>query len=274
MARVPECQEEMMDLCSENEIQFYEAERPCLTKATFPGLTQEDASPHWACALGVQVRRIHRDGSAGGFRKAAIIVVAIEKMKKVVPPASLFTDKDLMDILDAVLEPVEFDTCGFTYAANSVYQLSEVVCCGIQDIAQKSLVLQEPPAQLLAMFLQGPNTKHAVKLKMSLYRPKPDTSGEKTPTALNIKGSRLYLSCVRKDGKPVLQLEEASLQGDLDGSTLGRFLFYRVTTETHTRFESAAFPGWFICTSSRSEGAVGITNQTGGALIVDYDITG
>uniref|UniRef100_A0ABM5EQ24 Interleukin-1 n=1 Tax=Pogona vitticeps TaxID=103695 RepID=A0ABM5EQ24_9SAUR len=270
MARVPEGQEEMMDFCSENEIQFYEMDGPCLTKAALPGLTQEDARPHWACQLGIQVR-ISPKASAKGFRKAAIIVVAIEKMKKT-SPGSLFTDKDLMDILNAVLEPVKFDTNRCTHAVSSIYQFSEEICCDIQDIAQKSLVLQKPPPQLLAMFLQGPNTKHAVKLKMSIYRPKPDTNGEKTPTALNIKGSNLYLSCVQKDGQPpLLQLEEATLRGDLDKATLGRFLFYRVHG-THTRFESALYPGWFICTSARSE-AVGITNQPGGALIVDYDLT-
>lgn len=52
---------------------------------------------------------------------------------------------------------------------------------------------------------------------MSVYRPKPDLSGEKTPTALNIKGSRFYLSCVKKDGQPVLQLEVRTSSLDPEG---------------------------------------------------------
>lgn len=77
-------------------------------QAAFPGPAQGTACPHWACELGVQVR-MHQNGPAGVFRKAAIIVVAIEKMKRP-SPTSLFTDRDLMDILNAVLGTVRSTT--------------------------------------------------------------------------------------------------------------------------------------------------------------------
>ncbi|XP_062817370.1 interleukin-1 beta [Anolis carolinensis] len=270
MARVPEFQDEMMDFCScsMNEVEFYAEVRHVSTKGSFLEETGLQASQE--CELGIQVE-IHKHSSAKGFRKAAVIVVAMERMRK--PPAArLFSDEDLMDILSTVLEPIDVNTYGVTYATDSNYQFSEDVCYDIQDIAQKSLVLCEAPTELVALYLQGPNVNQAVRLKMSIYRPKREAGSMKTPVTLNIKGKKLYLSCVLRGKEPVLQLEEANLQGNLDASKLGRFLFYRVTGD-HTRFESVAFPNWFICTSPRNNEAVAITNRPGEALIVDYDLT-
>lgn len=96
--------------------------------------------------LSAQLSTSGREGAKPRGRRPAVLV----GQKRVSSPGMI-----------SIPEPVEFDTCGFTYAANSVYQLSEEVCCDIQDIAHKSLVLHEPPAQLLALFLQGPSTEHA-----------------------------------------------------------------------------------------------------------------
>lgn len=58
---------------------------------------------------------------------------------------------------------------------------------------------------------------------------------------------------------------------DLDRSQLGRFLFHRIdTADHHVRFESAAHPGWFICTALEPDQAVEMTNQEGGASITQY----
>ncbi|KAM6432022.1 interleukin-1 beta-like isoform 2-T2 [Liasis olivaceus] len=239
-------------------MQFYAADQPSLTKNAFQ-----------ACEMDVQVA-VTKNEPVRSFRKAVVIVIAIEKMRN---SPMLFTDEDLTDILSTVLEPVRFDHYGCTEASNSIYQFSNHVVCNIQDADQKSLILQEPP-QLVAMHLQGPNINCAVKLKMSVYRPKVEAGTQKIPVALNIKGKKLYLSCVLKGGQPVLQLEEANIQGDLDKSQLGRFLFYRIDTEKYTRFESAAFPKWFICTSTQPEEAVALTHQPGGPLvIVDYTLS-
>ncbi|XP_007441780.1 interleukin-1 beta [Python bivittatus] len=239
-------------------MQFYAADQPSLTKNAFQ-----------ACEMDVQVA-VTKNDPVRSFRKAVVIVIAIEKMRN---SPTLFTDEDLMDVLSTVLEPVRFDHYGCTEATNSIYQFSNHIVCNIQDADQKSLILQEPP-QLVAMHLQGPNINCAVKLKMSVYRPKVEAGTQKIPVALNIKGKKLYLSCVLKGGQPVLQLEEADIQGDLDKSQLGRFLFYRIDTEKHTRFESAAFPKWFICTSTQPEEAVALTHQPGGPLvIVDYTLS-
>ncbi|XP_061448533.1 interleukin-1 beta-like [Rhineura floridana] len=264
MARVPVCQEEMMDFCSMNDMRFYEMDQPCLTKNSFPGLN------HHAGEVGIQVK-ISSNTSVKGFQKAVVIVVAIEKMKKHSNARGVFTDDDLMDIISSVLEPVDFDTCEFTYTADSIYQLSRAISCNIQDIDHKFFVLNEP-AQLVALHLQGPNISQAVRLKMYVYRPKTKEGIGKIPIALKIKGEELYLSCVQNGGQPVLQLEKANIQEKLDKSEKGRFLFYRVDIGNHTRFESAAFPHWYICTSAQPNEAVGMTDRLGEVAIVDYDL--
>ncbi|KAM6432021.1 interleukin-1 beta-like isoform 1-T1 [Liasis olivaceus] len=176
-------------------MQFYAADQPSLTKNAFQ-----------ACEMDVQVA-VTKNEPVRSFRKAVVIVIAIEKMRN---SPMLFTDEDLTDILSTVLEPVRFDHYGCTEASNSIYQFSNHVVCNIQDADQKSLILQEPP-QLVAMHLQGPNINCAVKLKMSVYRPKVEAGTQKIPVALNIKGKKLYLSCVLKGGQPVLQLEVSRL---------------------------------------------------------------
>lgn len=57
---------------------------------------------------------------------------------------------------------------------------------------------------------------------------------------------------------------------------LTRFIFYRLDspTERTTRFESAAFPGWFVCTSLQPRQPVGITNQPDQVNIATYELSG
>ncbi|ETE73026.1 hypothetical protein L345_01139, partial [Ophiophagus hannah] len=180
------------------------------------------------------------------FRKAVLIVIASETMRK--SPASLFSDEDLLDILSTILEPVTFDICSSTEATSSIYHFWRNIIYNIQDTDHKSLVCKEP-AQLVAMHLQGLNMEQAVKLKMSVYRPKIEAGTQKVPV-------------------------EATIQGNLDKSQLGRFLFYKIENGKHTRFESAECPGWFICTSSQNDEAVAVTKQPGGPrVIVDYSLT-
>ncbi|XP_077162082.1 interleukin-1 beta [Paroedura picta] len=272
MARVPECQEEMMEFCSLNEeIAFYE-DQPCLTKNASQSQRQcaSCSQIHCACGMDIQVK-ISKTVPTKGFQKAVVIVVAVEKMK-LNAKATVFTDDDLLNILNAVLEPVSFDNNEFTYANNSLYRFTRAISYDIQDIKQKSFVLNQP-AQLVAVHLQEPNMTHAVKLKMAVYRRKDNVEN---PIALGIKGSNLCLSCVPKEGaegQPELQLETADILQDIDRSKLGRFIFNRIDVGNTTKFESAAFPGWFICTSPQSNEAVGMTNKKGEVEIIDYALS-
>ncbi|KAM3830406.1 interleukin-1 beta [Vipera latastei] len=241
-------------------MQFCAANQPYPTKNAFQ-----------ASEIDVQVAVIKNE-PLKSFRKAVLIVIATKSMKN--SPPRLFSDEDLMDILSTVLEPVTFDIYGYTEASNSIYHFWRNVVSNIQDADHKSLVFQEP-AQLVAMHLQSPNLEQAVKLKMSVYRPKIEAGTQRVPVVLSIQKRKHYLSCVWKDGQPVLQLEEANIQGNLDKSELGRFLFYKIDNEKHSRFESAEFPGWFICTSIQPEEAVAMTKQLGGPrVIVDYSLSG
>ncbi|XP_015276613.1 PREDICTED: interleukin-1 beta-like [Gekko japonicus] len=274
MDRVPECQEEMMEFCSMNEdIPFYEEDQPCLAKNASQSQRQcaSCSQVHCACELDIQVK-ISKTVPTKGFRKAVVIVVAVEKMK-MNARSKVFTDDDLLDILNTILEPVSFENYELTYATDSFYRFSGAFSYDIQDIKQRSLVLNQP-AQLVAMHLQGTNFDRAVRLEMAVYRRKDQQV--KNPIALGIKGSGLCLSCVPKEGaegQPELQLEKESIFRHIDRSKLGRFIFFRIDVGNTTRFESAAFPGWFICTSSQPDKAVGMTDQPGEVSIIDYALT-
>ncbi|KAG8141139.1 hypothetical protein E2320_006803 [Naja naja] len=214
-------------------MQFCAADQPYLTKKAFQ-----------ASEVDVQVA-VTKNEPLKSFKKAVLIVIASETMRK---SASLFSDEDLLDILSTILEPVTFDICSSTEAISSIYHFWKNIIYNIQDTDHKSLVFKEP-AQLVAMHLQGLNMEQAVKLKMSVYRPKIEAGTQKVPV-------------------------EATIQGNLDQSQLGRFLFYKIENGKHTRFESAECPGWFICTSSRNDEAVAVTKQPGGPqVIVDYSLT-
>ncbi|XP_053125869.1 interleukin-1 beta [Hemicordylus capensis] len=280
MAVVPLYPEEMMELSSsysENEMQFYipEVDRPFLTKNAFLDLKHCACSPRdfSACEMGVQVE-VAEPASVRSFRKAVVIVVAVGKMRKNTKARS-FTDEDLMDILNSILEPVDLDTdCEGTFAGNGTYRFTRAISYEIQDQNKRHLVLNQP-AQLVAMHLQGANISHAVRLEMSVYLPKMEPGAVTNPVALGIKGENLCLSCVQKGEKPVLQLEtqKASILKDLDRAQLGRFLFSRIHCGGRcTRFESAAFPGWFICTSAQDNQAVGVTDQLGAATYTGYEL--
>lgn len=41
------------------------------------------------------------------------------------------------------------------------------------------------------------------------------------------------------------------------------FVFYRSRVGSRYTLESAAYPGWFLCTSCNSGGPVEVTNETG-----------
>ncbi|NXY92174.1 IL1RA protein, partial [Alcedo cyanopectus] len=174
-------------------------------------------------------------------------------------------------------EPVSFQRVNGSYAGVPVYRYARSQSFDILDIDQKCFVL-ESPTQLVALHLQGPSANQKVKLNIALYRPRASQGGPGTrgmPVALGIKGYQLYMSCVMSGTKPTLQLEEADIRKDIDSVELTRFIFYRLDspTEGTTRFESAAFPGWFLCTSLQPRQPVGVTNQPDQVNIATYELS-
>nr|XP_047910118.1 interleukin-1 receptor antagonist protein isoform X3 [Anser cygnoides] len=256
-------------------------------------------------AVDVQVT-VTQGHAARRFRQAATLVVAATKMLRR-PSHKDFADSDLGGFLeeifgrDAVLgggggcrgaagrcrhppdrlppaEPVTFQRLESSYAGAPVYRYTRSQSFDIFDINHKCFVL-ESPTQLVALNLQGPSASRKVRLNIALYRPRTQQGGAgamQMPVALGIKGYKLYMSCVMSGAEPVLQLEEADVMRDIDSAELTRFIFYRLDSpaEGTTRFESAAFPGWFVCTSLQPKQPVGITNQPDQVNIATYKLSG
>ncbi|XP_052662212.1 interleukin-1 beta-like isoform X3 [Harpia harpyja] len=237
-----------------------------------PRLDSEMTSP----GVDIQVT-VTKGHPARTFRQAAVLVVAVTKLQKR-PVHKDFADSDLGGFLEDIFEPISFQQIEDTYARAPVYRYTRSQSFDILDIDHKCFVL-ESPTQLVALHLQGPSARWKVKLNIALYRPRSSQGGPGTgrmPVALGIKGYQLYMSCVMSGTEPVLQLEEADIRKDIESVELTRFIFFRLDSpgEGTTRFESAAFPGWFICTSLQPRQPVGITNQPDQVNIATYKLSG
>ncbi|XP_009082646.1 PREDICTED: interleukin-1 beta, partial [Acanthisitta chloris] len=242
MAFVPDL--DTLESSSLNEETLYDPE--CLCPQKKPCLAPEVPPP----GVDIQVTTTRGD-PARTFRRAAVLVVAVTKFLKL-PTHKDFADSDLGSFLGELFEPVRFQAVGSSLAGAPMFRYTRSQSFDILDIDHKCFVL-ESPMQLVALHLQGPSAGRKVKLNIALYR-SPGTQGGsgpgKVPVALGIKGYQLYMSCVLSGSEPVLQLEEADVRRDIVSLELTRFIFYRLDSprEGTTRFESAAFPGWFVCT--------------------------
>ncbi|XP_074020304.1 interleukin-1 receptor antagonist protein-like isoform X2 [Numenius arquata] len=268
MAFVPDL--DTLECGSLNEETFYGPDCLCLQKK--PRLDSEVTLP----GVGIQVT-VTKGHPAKTFRQAAVLVVAVTKLLKR-PAHKDFADSDLGGFLDEIFEPISFQRVSSSSAGAPVYRYTRSQSFDILDIDQKCFVL-ESPTQLVALHLQGPSAGQKVKLNIALYRPRSSKGGLGTgrvPVALGIKGYQLYMSCVMSGAEPVLQLEEADVRRDIESVELTRFIFYRLDSpaEGTTRFESAAFPGWFICTSLQPRQPVGITNRPDQVNIATYELSG
>ncbi|XP_065601089.1 interleukin-1 receptor antagonist protein-like isoform X2 [Cyrtonyx montezumae] len=266
MAFVPDL--DVLESSSLSEETFYSSACLCLQKK--PRLDSERT------AVGMQVT-VRKGRGARSFRQAAVLVVAMTKLLQR-PTRKDFADSDLSMLLEEVFEPVTFQRLGNSYAGVPAFRYTRSQSFDIFDINQKCFVL-ESPTQLVALHLQGPSSSQKVRLNIALYRPRGprgSTGAGQMPVALGIKGYKLYMSCVMSGAEPVLQLEEADVMRDIDSVELTRFIFYRLDSpaEGTTRFESAAFPGWFICTSLQPRQPVGITNQPDQVNIATYKLSG
>ncbi|NXM68689.1 IL1B protein, partial [Serilophus lunatus] len=268
MAFVPDL--DMLESSSLNEEMFYGP--ACLCPLKKPRLDSEMSSPK----VGIQVTVTQGHG-ARTFRRAAVLVAAMTKLLRQLAHKD-FADSDLGSFLGDIFEPISFQHVAGSHAGAPVFRYSRSQSFDILDIDHKCFVL-ESPAQLVALHLQGPSAERKVKLNIALYRPRPSQGSlgvGKVPVALGIKGHQLYMSCVMSGTEPVLQLEEADVRRDIESLELTRFIFYRLDSpaEGTTRFESAAFPGWFICTALQPRQPVGITNTPDQVNIATYELSG
>ncbi|KAF6103746.1 interleukin 37 [Phyllostomus discolor] len=95
-----------------------------------------------------------------------------------------------------------------------------------------------------------------------------------SPIFLAVSKGDLCLCCKRdkKKSQPTLQLKKQNL-GQLttwQEEDSKPFAFYRADVGSRNTLESAAYPGWFICTSNNWGEPVGMTNNPGQKEYIDF----
>nr|NP_999427.1 interleukin-1 receptor antagonist protein precursor [Sus scrofa]Q29056.1 RecName: Full=Interleukin-1 receptor antagonist protein; Short=IL-1RN; Short=IL-1ra; Short=IRAP; AltName: Full=IL1 inhibitor; Flags: Precursor [Sus scrofa]AAA99424.1 IRAP1 [Sus scrofa] len=129
----------------------------------------------------------------------------------------------------------------------------------IWDVNQKTFYLRNN--QLVAGYLQGPNTKLEEKIDVVPVEPH--------FVFLGIHGGKLCLSCVKSGDEMKLQLDAVNITDLRKNSEQDkRFTFIRSDSGPTTSFESAACPGWFLCTALEADQPVGLTNTPKAAVKV------
>ncbi|XP_049713351.1 interleukin-1 receptor antagonist protein-like isoform X1 [Elephas maximus indicus] len=125
----------------------------------------------------------------------------------------------------------------------------------IWDVNQKVFYLSNN--QLVAGYLQAANAK----LEEKIYVVLTESPGG---MFLGIHEGKLWLACVKSGEKNTLQLEEVNITDvGRNKEEAKRFAFIRSQNGSITSFESAAYPGWFLCTESEGDGPVNLTNKPG-----------
>ncbi|XP_042327499.1 interleukin-1 beta-like [Sceloporus undulatus] len=136
----------------------------------------------------------------------------------------------------------------------------------IWDVNQKSLYLQDN--QLVAGYLQGPNSALEEKI---YWVHNHAFDHEKFPVILSIQHGRQCLAC-SPGAWPALQLESINItdlhRDSHEAST--RFTFFLSSRDGIWQFESAAHPGWFLCTSAKTSEPLGLTQDPGPSHVVDF----
>ncbi|XP_004633194.1 interleukin-1 receptor antagonist protein isoform X2 [Octodon degus] len=123
----------------------------------------------------------------------------------------------------------------------------------IWDVNQKTLYLRNN--QLVAGYLQVPNTD--LEEKIDLITIDPQT------VFLGIRKGTLCLSCVKSGDDSRLQLEAVNITDLYKNKEQNkRFAFIRSDSGSTTSFQSAACPGWFLCTVMEADQPVSLTNNT------------
>ncbi|XP_038609679.1 interleukin-1 receptor antagonist protein-like isoform X1 [Tachyglossus aculeatus] len=132
----------------------------------------------------------------------------------------------------------------------------------IWDVSQKTFYLRNN--QLVAGYLQASNMALEEKIDVVPISPFNNTM------FMGIQGGSRCLACVKPGNQPVLQLEEINI-ADLAraGDQAKRFAFIKSHPGPTFRFESAAYPGWFLCTSQEDQ-PVGLTNHTQDPITTDF----
>ncbi|XP_051000563.1 interleukin-1 beta [Acomys russatus] len=260
MATVPELNGEVTAFHSDENDLFFEGDGPQKMKSCFQ--TLDLGCPDESIQL--QISQQHFNKS---FRQVVSLFVAVEKLWNI-PVACpwTFQDEDLGTFFPFIFEE--------EHILSDSWDDEQLVCdvairqlhCRLRDEQQKCLVLSDP-CELKALHLNGENINQQVVFSMSFVHG--ETSINKIPVALGLKGKNLYLSCVMKDGKPTLQLESVDPKQYPKKKMEKRFVFNKTEIKSKVEFESAQFPNWYISTSQAEHKPVFLGNNSG-QDIVDF----
>ncbi|XP_055460815.1 interleukin-1 beta [Psammomys obesus] len=262
MATVPELSSEMTAFHSDENELFFEVDGPQKMKGCFQDL--DLGCPDESIQLQISQQHFNKN-----FRQVVSLIVAVEKLWGM--PVSCpwtFQDEDLRTFFSFIFEeePILCDS----------WEDEQLVCdfpvrqlhCRLRDEQQKCLVLSDPH-ELKALHLNGENIHEQVVFSMSFVHG--DTSSNKIPVALGLKGKNLYLSCVMKDGRPTLQLESVDPKQYPKKKMEKRFVFNKIEVKSKVEFESAQFPNWYISTSQAEHKPVFLGSNSG-QDIVDFTL--
>ncbi|XP_068777118.1 interleukin-1 family member 10-like isoform X2 [Struthio camelus] len=153
---------------------------------------------------------------------------------------------------------------GFTLCHAPTLQ-TKVFKYRIWDMDQKSLYLLND--QLVAGHLQGANAALEEKV---FWVPNRSFAQARLPVILGIQnGTRCLAS--RAAPQPTLRLEDADITAlPGAGEASAPFTFFRSYKDGLWRFESAANPGWFLCTSARAHEPLGLSRGPDATHVLDF----
>ncbi|XP_024053172.1 interleukin-36 receptor antagonist protein-like [Terrapene carolina triunguis] len=162
-------------------------------------------------------------------------------------------DKDMKDLFDTFIRKEE--------GGSTIMDLPTPFIFTLRDVKQKVVRLQSN--NLVA------ETSNSDPEKLSVV-PNRFVQGKQYPIILGVQGGSSCLSC-GTSAQPKLQLENKQIMELFeDKEQATRFTFHNIPEGSTHRFESAAYPGWFLCTSQKSSEPIHITNRMGETEITEF----
>uniref|UniRef100_A0A8C3WFA5 Interleukin-1 n=1 Tax=Catagonus wagneri TaxID=51154 RepID=A0A8C3WFA5_9CETA len=132
--------------------------------------------------------------------------------------------------------------------------LSGAMCFRMKDAALKVLYLRDN--QLLAGGLQAGKGIQGEEISVV---PNRSLDAKFSPVILGVQSGSQCLSCGTGQ-EPTLKLEPVNIMELYHGAKESKsFTFYRRDTGLTSSFESAAYPGWFLCTMPEADQPLRLT---------------
>ncbi|XP_065515323.1 dapper homolog 3-like [Lathamus discolor] len=136
---------------------------------------------------------------------------------------------------------------------------------GMRDVDHKSLYLRD--GRLVAGPLQGSN---AAREEEVFWVPNRAFAPARLPLVMGIQNGSRCLASARAP-RPSLSLQDADVRElPRAGAASAAFTFFRSYRAGLWRFESAANPGWFLCTSARGHQPLGLSRRPDASTRLDF----